>query len=266
MEVMLSKIVSGGQTGADRAALDAAIQLDIAHGGWVPKGRLAEDGPIPEHYQLREMPSASYPKRTEQNVIDSDGTVIFSRGKLTGGSDYTREMALRHNKTWLHVDLNRMSEFKAAEEIITWVQQNRIAVLNVAGPRASNDPKIYAAVMKIIETAYYLHLTREGFQAVQTMHMPRTVAAAVDDLTTKIPLKERILIANMRGADLANLEFSLGAYIRDNYGLLSGNTALIADCRSLSKTKSLQPDESAGIILRQLWQKLRETHRLRRVK
>jgi hypothetical protein len=85
---MITKIISGAQSGVDRAALDFALKFKISHGGWIPKGRLAEDGPLPEKYQLQEMPTSSYPKRTEQNVIDSDGTVIFSRGKPTGVTDY----------------------------------------------------------------------------------------------------------------------------------------------------------------------------------
>ena len=84
---MIKRIISGGQTGADRAALDFAIKMDLPHGGWIPKGRLAEDGPLPEKYQLQEMPTQNYPKRTEQNVIDSDGTLIITHGKLTGGSN-----------------------------------------------------------------------------------------------------------------------------------------------------------------------------------
>ncbi len=92
---MIKKIISGGQTGADRAALDVALKLGISHGGWIPKGRKAEDGPLPDKYQLREMPTGSYPKRTEQNVLDSDGTLIIARGKLTGGSDLTRKMTLK---------------------------------------------------------------------------------------------------------------------------------------------------------------------------
>ena len=89
---MLTKIISGGQTGADRAALDVAIELDIPHGGWIPKGKKTEAGVIPDKYQLKEMPTASYPKRTEQNVIDSDGTLILTHGKLTGGSALTARM------------------------------------------------------------------------------------------------------------------------------------------------------------------------------
>ena len=83
---MLQKIISGGQAGADRAALDVVIEFDIPHGGWIPKGRKTEDGVLPDKYQLQEMCTASHPKRTEQNVIDSDGNLTLSHGKLTDGS------------------------------------------------------------------------------------------------------------------------------------------------------------------------------------
>ena len=82
---MIRKIISGGQTGADQAALDAAIKLDIPHGGWIPKGRLTENGPLPDKYKLTEMPGSGYTLRTEQNVIDSNGTLIISHGKLSEG-------------------------------------------------------------------------------------------------------------------------------------------------------------------------------------
>jgi len=83
---MIKKIISGGQTGVDQAALDATRAFDMPHGGWIPKGRLTEDGPLPEGYNLKEMPTDSYPEHTKQNVIDSDGTLIIARGKLTGGT------------------------------------------------------------------------------------------------------------------------------------------------------------------------------------
>ena len=83
---MIKKIISGGQTGADRAALDVSIKLGIPHCGWVPKGRIAEDGPLSERYLLKEMPTDSYAERTKQNVLDSDGTLIIARGQLTGDS------------------------------------------------------------------------------------------------------------------------------------------------------------------------------------
>ena len=93
---MITKIVLGGQTGADRAALDVAIEEGIPHAGWIPKGRKAEAGPLPERYQLKEMPTEEYPKRTEQKVIDSDGTLIISHGELTRGSENPRKLAEKH--------------------------------------------------------------------------------------------------------------------------------------------------------------------------
>lgn len=150
---MVTKIISGGQTGADRAALDVAIKLGIPHGGWLPKGRLTENGMLDNKYRLKEMESANYNKRTEQNVIDSDGTLILSHGKLTGGSDYTRDMVLRHGRPLLHLDLSNMPTSKAASQIKSWVAEHEIKILNVAGPRASKDPSIYRSTTKILESA-----------------------------------------------------------------------------------------------------------------
>ena len=154
---MLKKIISGGQTGADRAALDFAIKRKIPHGGWVPKGRIAEDGPLQKKYKLTEMPSDSYQDRTEQNVIDSDGTVIISHGKLSGGSAYTQMMAKKHNRLCLHIDLNERDILPAVLEILNWLNENGIEILNVAGPRASKDPKIYKLVKEILESLLLLN-------------------------------------------------------------------------------------------------------------
>ena len=154
---MLTKLISGGQTGADRAALDIALKFDIPHGGWVPEGRLAEDGRLPDKYKIKEMPTDSYSARTEQNVIDSDGTVIFSHGKPAGGSDYTREMALKHGKQLLGIDLNLTTSFDAAPLIVSWIQLRRIKILNVAGPRASEDAGIYYDVFRILAMVIQMH-------------------------------------------------------------------------------------------------------------
>ena len=148
---MLKKIVSGGQTGVDRAALDAAIRMGIPHGGWIPKGRITEEGPLPERYHLQEMPTESYPERTEKNVVDSDGTLIISRGVPQGGTDYTRKMALRHGKQMLHIDLSLYNNpLDAASLASSWIQMNNIETLNVAGPRASKDPIIYTDALALL--------------------------------------------------------------------------------------------------------------------
>ncbi|MEM8679348.1 MAG: putative molybdenum carrier protein, partial [Planctomycetota bacterium] len=97
-ELSLDKVVSGGQTGVDRGALDAAIYLGLPHGGWCPRGRLAEDGVIPARYELQETTAPQYAVRTEKNVIDSDATLILHSGPLSGGTKYTRAMAEKHQR------------------------------------------------------------------------------------------------------------------------------------------------------------------------
>jgi hypothetical protein len=148
---MLKKIISGGQTGADRAALDAAIRLGIPHGGWLPKGRLAEDGCLPDHYQLEEMLTDSYRERTQKNVRESNGTLLISRGAPTGGTDFTRIQVLRYGKQLLGIDLNNQSNLQdAASLVASWIELQRIEVLNVAGPRASKDPCIYQDTLSLL--------------------------------------------------------------------------------------------------------------------
>ena len=103
----ITKIISGGQTGADRGGLDAAIVYGVPHGGWCPKGRISEDGTMPLKYDLKEMTNKNYLKRTEANVVDSDATVIFTQGKLSRGSKRTVYFCQEHGKPWLHIDLDR---------------------------------------------------------------------------------------------------------------------------------------------------------------
>lgn len=150
---MIKRIISGGQTGVDRAALDVAIKLGIPHGGWMPKGGRAENGKLSSRYQLTEMSTPSYPKRTEKNVLDSDGTLIISHGRLAGGSALTRKLAKKYGRPWIHVDLDKVSFSHAAGIVRAWIEQNDIEILNVAGPRASKDPSIYNSTVKILQDA-----------------------------------------------------------------------------------------------------------------
>ena len=151
-------IVSGGQTGADIAGIDAAIKLGAPHGGWIPKGRRTENWPLPTKYKLKEMSTTGYQKCTEQNILDSDGTVIFSHGKLTGGSKLTQQIANKHNKPCIHFDLNDTIKFKAASILYAWVVQHEIEILNVAGSSASKDPNIYDKVFHVITSVLLLDL------------------------------------------------------------------------------------------------------------
>ncbi len=144
------KIISGGQTGADQAALDAAIRLDITHGGWVPKGRKTEQGPLAPHYTVKEMPSANYRHRTEKNILTADGTLIFSFGPLSGGSALTQALAIRHAKPFLHIDFEHLTAEKAIEAIEQWLRNEKIDTVNIAGSRASSEPRIYQAVYSLL--------------------------------------------------------------------------------------------------------------------
>jgi hypothetical protein len=142
-------IVSGGQTGADRAALHWALSRGVPCGGWCPKGRKTEDGPIDPKYPLKEAPSASYLQRAEWNVRDSDATVLFSIDpKLSGGSKRTIEFAHKHRKPHLHL---RAGDAKPADALRAFVEQHGVKVLNVAGPRASKEPGVLNFLAAVLD-------------------------------------------------------------------------------------------------------------------
>jgi len=136
----LSKIVSGAQTGVDRAALDVALTFGFPCGGWVPKGRRAEDGRVPVSYPMRETGGSGYPERTLLNVRDSDATLILTCGEPSGGTALTLEYAINLNRPHRVVDL---LDGTSTEEIREWIEEEEVVVLNVAGPRESTSPGIY---------------------------------------------------------------------------------------------------------------------------
>ena len=146
-ETIFSKIISGGQTGVDRAALDVALELGIPCGGWCPKGRKAEDGTIDPKYPLKETKSAKYQFRTEANVMEADGTLVLTSGTPTGGTAFTVQVALKHKKPYLVIDLKRKPNPSTARD---WVNLLKIGVLNVAGPRESKIPGIYEMAKKLL--------------------------------------------------------------------------------------------------------------------
>lgn len=149
---VITRIVSGAQTGVDRAALDVALELGIPCGGWVPLGRIDENGVIPARYPgLVETDSADWNERTEANVRDSDGTLIISRGPLTGGSRYTAEVARDLGRPLLHADLATPPLAAVAGSVRRWTEANSIGVLNVAGPRASKDPGLHPLVVELLK-------------------------------------------------------------------------------------------------------------------
>ena len=152
--MMVVKVISGGQSGADRAGLDAAMEAGIPVGGYCPKGRLTEDGTVPDKYPLIELTKGGYPARTERNVVESDGTLILNVGKLSGGTRLTQDCTRKHGKPCLVVQLDHEPE---TAPVLQWVKEHSIHILNIAGPRESKHPGLHDSAV-----AFLRRLFQEG--------------------------------------------------------------------------------------------------------
>jgi len=148
---MFTRIVSGGQTGVDRAALDAALALGLPCGGWCPRSRRAEDGPIDPRYPLAETPRPDYPQRTEWNVRDSDGTLVLTLGPPDRGTALTVRLAAKLGRPCLLVNL---AAAPRADDVRAWAENHRVRVLNVAGPRENSSPGAYAAAADFLRRLF----------------------------------------------------------------------------------------------------------------
>lgn len=145
------KIISGGQTGVDRAALDFALKYNIPCGGWCPKGRLAEDGLIPDKYPLKESTTSDYNERTEKNISDSDATLVIHSNRVDIGTKLTIDLCSEYNKPLLAIDLNNNV---LIDRLINWIQIHHINILNIAGPRESNSPGIYDKTLDLLNRIF----------------------------------------------------------------------------------------------------------------
>ena len=266
---MVKKIISGGQTGVDRAALDFAIKFDIPHGGWIIKGRIAEDGVLDDRYKVQVIPESSYPRRTLKNILDSYGTQLISRGPLTGGSDYTKKMAISRNRPCIHIDLSQMSAFQAAENIRDWIFDNKIEILNVGGPRKSKDPNIYKDVLDILETAFYLdvidtnmpHMSvpSGSFRENHTLpQIPKTIDQAADIFISGLSFGDRTKIANLSPSKLKSMTQPMGEEIIARFSIGEHNPDLTSACREASGTGSDDQNVAVQIIMERVWEKLRQ--------
>jgi len=273
--MIIQKIISGAQTGADRAALDVAIINGMPHGGWVPKGRKAEDGIVPGDYQVSELSSGDYKYRTEMNVKDSSGTLIISHGKLTGGSELTQKYADKHGKPCIHIDRNLLSEASAAIKVSQWIEEHHVEVLNCAGPRASKDPEIYSAVFNILDVVIYLEKLRDPGFFGHTFSfspdeyngkIPESVDEAVEVLMDMMPAKEKFLFAQVKEYDPLLYHFSLAMYIRNNFGLWQEGSPLLEDCRRIDGRNDMHVDDASHLILKKAWEQIKAEYGLRVVK
>ncbi len=273
---MLEKIVSGGQTGADRAALDFALKFNIDHGGWVPKGRRTEAGPLPLKYKLCETETTDYRDRTRRNILDSDGTLIVYRGQLTGGSLFTRNIAQKADKPLCRIDLMGVEEFEAGVIMKSFIQDNEIRVLNVAGPRLSHDPWIYNDVKTVLEVMLYMFffdlkkdkaMPAWEMQELLPEQFPCSIDEAVKLICADLPFRFKAFIARTADCDIGDLYFSLMDYIRHRTGLNSGNPALVQDYgMQMQQNADPDPGDAVMAVLKQLKTSLEQDYALRVVK
>ena len=274
---MVKKIISGGQTGTDRAVLDAAIKLDIPHGGWIPKGRTTETGTLPESYHLTEIATDNYLECIKRNVKDSKGTLIIFYDKLTGDLYQAERETLRCRHQLLGIDLKQKNAFQAASLINDWVQLRKIDVPYVTGAGEIENPNIENHTRFMIEKALLLDMMnlsggrsiddyskKEQFEKFHVI--PKTIHEAVDRLIMELTLKDKVLIANMTYDELIDLNSNLGAYIRNAFRLWSGNLELMESCKFAIKDKTINADSASFAIIDILWEKLRKTHRLKVIK
>jgi len=273
---MLEKIVSGGQTGADRAALDFALKFNIDHGGWVPRGRRTEAGPLPLRYELCETGTTDYRDRTRRNILDSDGTLIVYRGQLKGGSLLTCTIAQEAEKPLCLLDLMSVEEFEAGVILKSFIQDNETRVLNVAGPRFSHDPWIYQDVRTLLEVMLYMFFFEqekdksmpewEG-KALLPEQFPATIDEAADLICTDLPFRIRAYIARTDPGNISDLYFTLMDYIRHRVGFDSGNPALIQDYgMQIQSDSDPDPGDAVMAVLKQLKASLEQDYALRIVK
>ncbi len=273
---LLRKILSSGQGGAEAGAMDLALKIGLECGGWAPRGGRSAGGSTRIDYHLEETESIDFQEAVEYNARDSDGTLLLTRGKKSPLVKYAIQMALKHQKQLLHLDLAEYPVFEAGSMISTWISMQFIKVVYVTGSRQDEDEEIYRMTQKALETAVYLGFVKSGVHPhagkqlevsrKRITEYPQSVAEAVEQLKTALPLKDRALMANMRPHELENLHSGLGEYIKQNFGLYAGNSKLLQACAQTGKIIRPLPDEAAAVILRALWKNLQATHKLRVIK
>jgi hypothetical protein len=277
---MIERIISSGQTGVELAALDAAIKLGISYGGSTARGKRNAKGQLSPRYNLKEVPEVGFKTAMEKNVMHSDGTLLVTRGKKSARTQHAVQMALKHQRQLLHVDLSQNSAFEAASLVNSWGSLQQIKVAFVTGTQSDSDPEIYAQVIKILETAFYLGFVKTSLnhppdnkqsklerpESDQPYDYPSTVSDAVQRLKSVLTLKDRAHLANIQSSELNHLRTGLSEYIKQKFGLYAGNAQLMESCAKIGRLENPLVEEACAVILRALWVDLQQTHKLRVIK
>ncbi len=274
---MLKKIISGGHTDADHAVLDTAMKLGVPYGGWIPKGRMAETGPLHPKYKLKEWSTDNYLECIKQNVKDSKGTLIISSGKLTGDLNYARKTTLQNRNQLLGIDLNQTDVSKASSLINDWVQLQHVDILYVITPSIRVHLDVVKYTQHVVERALLLAIMDapsgsriSDYSKAEYLKRlpvpPKTVNDAVHLIIAGMPLENRVRIANLNAEDLESLYLTLGVFVRNQMLRKDVNKELLKSCREVSGDDRLSEINASFVIVEKLWENLRKTHKLRIVK
>jgi hypothetical protein len=245
--MMIAKIIAGLHTGAERAALDTAVKLGIAHGGHAPGIRLASDQ---FNYQINYLPGQSDFTCLEKNIVASEGSLIVTRGNLTGRSLWARNVAERHDCRWLHVDLSQTPTVQGAAIISSWLRLHDITTLHITGTDAAKDPSVYADTMRLLESAFFVKFFKDTVDRFLTRlnHIERLTETLIQEFLDGLNLKNKVILANLDPDDIKGLDHALSLYLEVRMGELS------------------VPEQVYRGLLEGLWQSLQMTHKLRVVK
>jgi len=275
--MMIKKIISGGLAVSDQAVLDAAIRLGIPHGGYIPWGRMTETGVLLSKYKLQELNTDNHFDCIEKNVEESKGTLIISAGKLNDDADYARRTTLKNRHQLLGIDLNLTASSEAVSLVNDWLQLYKIDVLYVIAPFTYEYPNADKHVTIIVEGALMLDVMDAPTGSNITDYskdeylqkfpvLPKTVDEAVEQILADMTLEEKVRLSNFDKEDLRVITYSLSIFIRNHLFGKDVNKDLFESCREVSGNRNLNESTAALVIIEKLWEKLRETHKLRVLK
>jgi hypothetical protein len=273
----LKKIISGGLTVSDQAALDAAISLGISHGGYIPWGRNTEIGILPSKFKLQELNTDNHFHCIERNVKESKGTLIVCAGGLNDDAKYAKIRTIKYSHQLFVVDLELTPSFKAPTLVNDWIQKFNIDVLYIMGPFTYEYLNIDRHMTIIVEGALLLSIMDVPLGSKVTDYykdmyleklpvLPKTVDEAVDQIISGMTLEERVRMANFDREELRVINYSLSIFIRNQLFMKDINKELFESCRIISGNKNLNESTAAMVIIEKLWERLKETHRLRVIK
>ena len=262
--MIITQIISSGAFGAESATLDVAIRLKIPYEGYTNERSMLNSSAVDKRYKLWDQRFDSIQQIHEANLNISNGTLIFTKGEPDENLRWLIKYADKYDHPCLHINFNQTTPLQAAFKINVWCKRDLITRLHVTGSVA--DEGIYEAVSKCMHNA--LMLGKEEYPIleqppVDKIPVPRTVAEAVDHLIEKLPLKDKVQIANMTASELRELNLPLGNYIRNKFELWSGNDKLMWSCAREAGRKIQHPDDASSIIISRLALELEKTHKLR---